>query len=124
MKSIFISHVFEDNKYVENMKKWSNNGQLNDYVLTFETEDKRIDGEKAIKEYLKKKIEGAAIVLVLIGNDTHNHDWIKVEVELANNFNKKICCVRIPNTTGGKPDILNKFEELKFDPSYILKKLN
>lgn len=124
MKPIFISHVYEDSKYIEKMKKWSKNGLLNGYVLTFETEDKRIDGEKAIKEYLKKKIEDAAIILVLIGNDTHNHDWIKVEVELANNFNKEICCVRIPNTTGGKPDILKKFEELKFDPDYILKKLN
>ena len=124
MKSIFISHVYEDQEYVKKMKKWESNDLLNGYTFTFETEDKRREGENAIKEYLKKKIEGAAIVLVLIGNDTHNHDWIKVEVELANNFNKKICCVRIPNTTGGKPDILKKFEELKFDPSDLLKTLN
>jgi hypothetical protein len=66
------------------MKKWERKGLLNnEYTFTFETEDKRIYGYDAIKTYLKRKIEGAAIILILIGDNTHNHDWIRVEVELA-----------------------------------------
>ncbi|HIP49137.1 MAG TPA: TIR domain-containing protein [Lutibacter sp.] len=123
MKSIFVSHVFEDNSFLKKMKKWQMNGLLGEYTFTFETEDKRNEGETAIKNHLKNKIKGAAIVLILVGNNTHNHNWIKVEVELANNFNKKICCVRIPETTGRKPKILNNYKELTFNPNQILKEL-
>lgn len=123
MKSIFVSHVYEDNSYLNNLRNWEKKGLMNGYTFTFETEDKRHEGAKSIKNYLKNKIKGSAIVLVLIGNNTHNHDWIKVEVELANNFNKKIYCVRIPETTGKKPKILNKYKELTFNPNQILKEL-
>lgn len=123
MKSIFVSHVHEDNKYLKKMKTWKTKGMLDEYTLSFETEDKRIEGTSAIKNYLKNKIKGSAVVLVLIGDNTHNHNWIKIEVELANNFNKKLCCVRIPNTSGKKPSILNNYKELKFDSEHILKEL-
>lgn len=123
MKSIFISHVYEDNEWLKKMQKWENKGLLENHRITHETEDKRPEGKNAIKNHLKNKINGCAILLVLIGNNTHNHDWIKAEVELANSFHKKICCVRIPQTTGKKPQILNAYKELAFDPNHILKEL-
>lgn len=123
MKSIFVSHVHEDNQYVNKIKKWEKDELVNGYTFTFETEDKRIEGEEAIRTYLTKKIKGCAILLVLIGDNTHNHDWIKKEVELANSFHKKILCMRIPNSTGSKPEILRKFKEITFDPNPIMKEL-
>jgi predicted RNA binding protein with dsRBD fold (UPF0201 family) len=123
MKSIFVSHVYEDRDYLEKMRKWERNGLVDGCTFTFENEDKRIEGYDAIREYLKKKIEGAAIVLILIGENTHNHDWIRVEIELANNFNKKLCVMRIPDTKGGKPQILINYKELDFNPNQILKEL-
>lgn len=123
MKSIFVSHVYEDNDWLKKMLKWKDKGLLKDYTISYETEDKRQEGKEAIKKYLKNKINGCAILLVLIGDNTHNHDWIKAEIELANSFHKKICCVRIPKTTGKKPQILNKYTELVFDPNQILKQL-
>lgn len=94
------------------------------YTFTFEVEDKRYQGTNAIKDTIKKKIEGAAIVLVLIGNDTHNHDWIKLEVEYAHSFHKKICCIRVPGTRGKKPAILNNYKELPFSSNQLLRELN
>lgn len=123
MKSIFISHVHENKKYLNRMKKWDNRKEFDDYKFTFETEDKRSEGKKAISEHIKNKIRGAFAVLVLIGKDTHNHDWIKLEVDYANSFHKKKYCVRIPETTGAMPSFLNKFKELAFDPNSILKEL-
>ncbi|WP_405368779.1 TIR domain-containing protein [Nonlabens sp. Asnod2-A12] len=124
MKSIFVSHVFEDNSYLNKMLKWQEKGLMDGYLFTYENEDQRVKGEKEIKDILKNKIKGCAILLVLVGDNTHNHDWIKLEVELANNFNKKICCVRIPNSRGKKPQILNKHKELAFHSNQILKELN
>ena len=123
MKSIFISHVYEDNEWLKKMQKWKKKGLLEGYVITHETEDKRQEGKNEIKKHLRDKINGCTILLILIGNNTHNHDWIKAEVELANSLHKKICCVRIPQTTGMKPQILNKYKELVFHPDQILKEL-
>jgi len=108
---------------VNKIKKWEKNVLVKDYTFTFETQDKRNEGEKAIHNYLAQKIKGCAILLVLIGDDTHNHAWIKKEVELANSFHKKILCMRIPMSTGRKPEILKKYKEVVFNPNQITKEL-
>jgi hypothetical protein len=53
---------------------------------------------------------------VLVGNNTHNHEWIEAEVELANRYNKEIICVRIPHTTGAVPPLLTNKRLVSFDP--------
>ena len=124
MKSIFVSHVFEDQHYLNKMKTWETKGRIEGYTFTFEVDDKRIKGREEIKNILTKKFNGCTILLVLIGDNTHNHDWIKSEVELAKKFNKKIYCVRIPGTTGGRPKILINYIELVFNPNQIIKVLD
>ena len=123
-KSIFISTVFEDSHRIDTLKKWAESNRLGDVVITHETEDKRFEGKEAVKAHIKAKINGAGAVLVLVGRDTHNHNWIESEVELANSFHVKIVCVRIPNTTGAPPKILEKYPLVNFDPDSIKKELN
>jgi hypothetical protein len=120
-KSIFISTVHEDSHLIATLSNWATNNRLGSNIsITHETEeDKRHLGKEIIKKHIQKKIEGASIVIVLIGRDTHNHDWIKAEVELANNYNKKIICIRIPQTTGATPPILNKYQVITFEPNTI-----
>jgi len=122
-KSIFISCVFEDSHQNETLKKWAKEGRLGNVVITFETEDKRSEGKEAIKEHIKNKIKGCALILVLIGDNTHNHDWINAEVELANSFHKKIICVRLPNTNGSVPSLLTKYDLINFNPVPIKKNI-
>ena len=122
-KSIFISCVFEDSHRIDSIKKWAADNRLGDVVITHETEDKRQQGKEEIKKHIKSKIQGAAVVIVLIGQDTHNHDWIKAEVELANSFHKQIICVRVPNSVGAVPNILSKFKLINFDPDSIKKEI-
>ena len=50
MKSIFVSHVYEDQSYLFKIKKWVTKGILEDYVITHEIEDKRIEGPITIKK--------------------------------------------------------------------------
>ncbi|MEC4004885.1 TIR domain-containing protein [Flavobacterium sp. SUN052] len=120
-KSIFISCVFEDSHRITNINKWANDKRLGNIAITHETEDKRHLGKDAIKEHIKSKIKGCAFILVLIGDNTHNHDWIDAEVELANSYHKKIICVRMPNTTGSVPNLLEKYDLIKFNPEPIKK---
>ena len=120
-KSIFISCVFEDSQRIDSIKNWAKDNQLGDVVITHETEDKRQQGKEAVKQHIKSKIQGAAVVLVLIGQDTHNHEWIEAEVELANSFHKEIICVRVPHTTGAVPSLLVSKRLISFDPNAIKK---
>lgn len=118
-KSIFISSVYEDSHRIETIKKWAAENKLGPVVITHETEDKRQQGKEAIKNHIREKIRGATVLLVLVGNNTHNHNWIEAEVELANSFHKRVVCVRIPNTTGSLPLILNRYKLINFDPESI-----
>jgi len=123
-KSIFISCVHEDSHRINNIKSWAEQNRLGNVAITSETEDNRHNGVDAIKRHIQSKIQGAAVVLVLVGQDTHNHDWIKAEIELANNFHKQIICVRIPNSVGAVPSILNKFKLINFDPDTLKRELD
>lgn len=120
-KRIFISCVFEDNHRITSVQKWADDGRLGEVEITHETEDKRIQGKDAIKQHIKSKIQNASVVFVLIGNDTHNHDWIASEVELANSFKKNIVCIRVPNSNGAAPPILSNYPIVNFDPDTIKK---
>lgn len=122
-KVIFISCVYEDRHRIDSIINWANNDRLGNVIITYETEDKRFQGKIAIKNYIKEKIKKCSVVFVLIGRDTHNHDWISSEVELANNFNKKIICIRVPNTNSPPPTILAKYKIINFDPDSIYKVL-
>lgn len=122
-KSIFISCVYEDSYRIDAIKKWADNNRLGDVVITHETEDKRHLGKEAIKKHIESKIRGAAVILVLVGKDTHNHEWIEAEVELANSFHKDIICVRVPETTGNVPPLLSKKTIISFDPDAVKKTL-
>lgn len=123
-KSIFISTVHEDSHLIGTLNTWAKAGRLGKVTITHETQDdKRHLGENLIKQHIQKKIQGAGVVMVLIGRDTHNHDWIKAEVELAKNYNKKVICVRIPNTSGSVPQILSNYKLHTFEPGAILRSL-
>jgi hypothetical protein len=120
-KSIFISCVYEDSHRIDSIKNWVKDNRLGDVVITQETEDKRQQGKEAVKKHIQSKIQGAAVILVLVGQDTHNHEWIEAEVELANSYNKEIICVRIPHTTGAVPTLLTNKRLISFDPDAIKK---
>lgn len=120
-KSIFISCVHEDSHRITSIEKWAAEGRLGNVVITHETEDKRHEGKEAIKQHIKSKIQGAAFIFVLVGQDTHNHDWIQAEVELANSFHKEIICIRVPHTTGAVPSLLANKRLISFEPDAIKK---
>lgn len=120
-KSIFISIVHEDSHLITTLNYWAKTNRLgDDVIITHETQnDKRYLGKELVKEAISRKIEGSALVFVLIGKDTHNHDWIQAEVEVANKHHKKIICVRIPQTNGAPPAILSKYKIIVFEPNAI-----
>jgi hypothetical protein len=123
-KSLFISCVYEDSHFIDNIIKWAEKNKLGDVTITSETEDKRLQGVAEIKKHIQSKIQGAAVIIVLIGRDTHNHDWIRAESELANSYHKSILCLRVPETSSPAPEILKKYKLVNFDPDSLKKELD
>lgn len=102
--SLFISHVYEDLHACDTIRAWAAQGLLGlDVVVTGESEDVRQGGYGAIRSHLSPKLQGAAAVIVLVGNNTHNHKWIEYEAQHALSNRKRVIVVRIPNTTGAAP---------------------
>jgi hypothetical protein len=119
-KSIFISYVYEDRKCCDDVARWVSKGLLGPNVVSVvEQDDVRQQGEAAVERYLKPKIRGAAAVVCLVGQNTHNHNWVKYELDVATSLGKNIILLRIPNTMGAKPPGHGHLEIHAFDPSTL-----
>lgn len=119
-RSIFISHVFEDGHHIATINKW-NDAQLlgENFVIITEKGDFRQFGESAIKAHLADRIRGCACVMLLVGNDTHNHNWVAHELSVANSLHKPIIAVRIPGASGALPVNFRHLSLVDFDPFAI-----
>lgn len=124
-RSLFVSYVYEDKKHYDDVKRWSDERRLgDDVVVTSETADVRQKGNAAIEDHLKQRIKGAAAVLVLIGDDTHNHDWVRRELAWATSAAKQVIAARVPGATGAAPNGFQHLSLIPLDPSAIRKALN
>lgn len=119
-KSVFISYVYEDKQHRDKLKVWADKKLLGENCkITFERKDCRQEGKSAIEAELDAMIQGASVVIILLGQNTHNHPWVLYEIETAKKKNKKCLLVRIPNTTGGKPKVLFDCAEIQMDVNKI-----
>lgn len=105
--SLFVSHVHEDLNARDTLIGWAAQGLLGpSVVITGESEDVRQGGHGAIRGHLSPMLRGASAVIVLVGNDTHNHRWIEYEAQHALSMGTRVVVVRIPNTTGAAPAVV------------------
>jgi hypothetical protein len=121
--SLFLSYVYEDLRWAEEITSWARSGYFGDAAVTSETRDLRQFGEREIESHLKPKIRGAACVLCLIGKDTHNHGWVRYELQVAASLNKRVVLIRIPNTTGLAPDGFRHLPVIHLDPHTIAEEI-
>lgn len=120
--SVFLSNVYEDRQASATIQAWCNAGKLgSNVVITGESADVRQGGDAAIRAHLAPKIRGASVVLVLIGNDTHNHPWVEYEAQFAQSHHVRVIPVRIPGTTGAAPSNLRWASEVAMEPGAIRK---
>lgn len=121
-QSIFISYVYEDKPYRDNVERWFEQGKVGPNRVTIaEFTDFRQHGDRAVETHLKPMLRGAAAVLCLVGQNTHNSQWVQYELSVASSLNKKIILARIPGTTGAAPPHHQHLAIHPLDPSSLLK---
>lgn len=105
---VFLSYKWEDKKYADSLKGYLNNPNNNyRHISISERDDFRNKGKNFIRDYLKGIIGECDALVCLIGKDTHSSDWVLYELDVATSQRKQIVPVRIPNTTGGLPKLIN-----------------
>jgi len=88
--------------------------------------DVRNRGKGVVMGEIKRLMKMSDIVIFLIGNDSHNSEWIDYEIQLALTWHYPYIVVRIPNTSGGFPVPLKnqEFEEISSNPIMIKQNLD
>ena len=99
---VFLSFEFEkDNEHRNNFYAQTDHDdschKIENYSLD---EPYKLHDDKWLKK-AKDLISRSNIVIVVIGEDTHNAPGVEKEVELANQLRKPIFQIRPPNSTGG-----------------------
>jgi hypothetical protein len=116
---IFLSYVYEDIAHVLQLRDWATKGLLGQVTLVNESEDVRQKGDSAVYAHLRSVMRGADAILVLVGQDTHNREWVDKEIRYFIGAGKPILATRLPNTTGGTPPGLKGSLLAQFTPSSI-----
>ena len=109
LEKIFISFRESDRQYREGFEGLLQNPNSSLKAIPISSrEDVRHQGESAVKNYIKKMLAESDIMICLIGNDSHNSNWIDYEMDVATSKNIPIIGVRIPNTYGSGPLLFKK----------------
>jgi hypothetical protein len=71
-----------------------------------------IDSERGsyIMQQIRSFIQRASVVVCLIGNGTAWREWVDWELNTAFHLGKGVCGIRLPNSRGRTPQLLNKLD--------------
>ncbi|QSQ17924.1 TIR domain-containing protein [Myxococcus landrumensis] len=123
-QSVFISYCYEEKSHKDRVAGWIEGQRLgSNIVVTCERADVRQHGEEEIRNHLRPLIQGAAAVLVLVGDTSHSRKWVDYEVSVAQSLHKVIIPVRLPGTLGGLPREIRAEPEVTFEPNALARVL-
>jgi hypothetical protein len=102
-KKVFVSYhsADEDTRHKNLLVAWSKNDNGHFDIKFDDTSvGVSINSSNAtyIKSVIKGKITDSSVFMCLIGENTHNSDWVKWEIDKAVELKKKIVAVKIKNS--------------------------
>ena len=109
-KNVFISHHGKDDDHIQKLKNLlSPKGyNLKNYSVD-SSKPNNANNEQYIKSQLRSLINKSGTMIVLIGKETHNRDYVNWEIEQANKQGKRIVGVHINGE--GEADIPENFKD-------------
>jgi len=105
---VFVSFKPADQKYMDMLLEW-NTGDY--FELAYETARFRVPFHSpegaVLKEELKAKIKSGTHLLVIVGKDTGNNDWINWEIQTASVTGKCVVAVKLDKNCKAPAAALN-----------------
>jgi len=97
IKNVFVSHHHKDDASVDGLSRLvSKNGYnfRNSSIRVKPENQKKLDkkqiSERTLKRLLRMKMRWASQVIVVIGKETHQRQWVNWEIEAAHRLGKPI----------------------------------
>ena len=116
MGRVFISFNYSDSAMKKTVDNWKNQEIGTDISFTSLDGHSYSDrGDAHVEQLLSSYIAKSHIVLVLVGNNTHNSQWVKYEIAEAKRLGKTLLWTQLPGATGGAPRELMQERCLPFD---------
>lgn len=112
IKNVFVSHYHEDEQHVKNLKALM--GDKYEFRNSSVTSDKfnRANNPDYIKNLLRPLIKWAGTFFCLIGEKTHDSEWVDWEIRQAAKEGKQIIGVYCLGATDADvPEALNEFAD-------------
>ncbi|AFU68305.1 TIR_2 superfamily protein [Psychroflexus torquis ATCC 700755] len=105
---VFFSFTEPDRGVVLTIKgravnsKYTNlNFRVKDLLKRWDTED-----DAVIKQAITKAMTGTSRTIVFVGEKTHRSKWVKKEVNMTLENNKPVYAIRLKETNGKTPKVL------------------
>ncbi|HMK26487.1 MAG TPA: TIR domain-containing protein [Chitinophagaceae bacterium] len=121
-KKVFISYHFNDKTYKGEVKKWLEEAGAE--VISVDENDLRPLGDSVVEANIRNDISRVHLVLILVGNDTHNRPWVDYEVAVARSIGVTTFWIRLPNRTGAAPKEVRGLNCINYEKGTIIKILN
>lgn len=120
MPKVFISFDYQDIVSKKVVDNWTKQNLGSD--ISFSSVDGHNilpGGELKLKKVLRDKINESQIILVLVGNNTHNRPWVDHEVHHGKCHEKRVIWTQLPKTTGAPPKEISKSKGVPFRMNLI-----
>ncbi len=107
-KKVFYSFHFDNDVF--RVQQIRNIGVIegNEPVKSNEWETIKRNGEKAVENWIDENIKGKDIVVVLVGERTHERPWVDYEIRKAWELGKPVMGIYIHNIKCIKNGVCNK----------------
>ena len=95
--TVFISYNYDNDRHYKNLLvAWSTNASF-DLEFYDSSVDVSVDSLSAgpIRRVISKRINKSDILLCIVGQETHNSDWVTWEIEKAGELDKKFVAVKL-----------------------------
>lgn len=109
-KHLFICHDSEDDEHIQKLKELVAKGGYEIKNSSIDsTKPNDASNEEYVKSILRPRIEWSSCVMVLIGENTHQSNWVDWEIEYANTKGKSIVGVYVHGASDA--DVPESFEK-------------
>jgi hypothetical protein len=98
MKRVFLSFKMEDKKQVDGVRllSWHQHVDLEFYDESVRTAYKS-ENAPYIRSRIREKINRSSVTVGLLGQNTHQSEWVNWELATSRELNKSIVLMGLPN---------------------------